>query len=56
MPAPDDQSEKESLIIYDISPQLEQELMRRARENNRDLPAEASEILEKHIDEENGID
>ena len=56
MSSPDDPSEKESLIIYNISPQLEEELLRRARENNRDLTTEASEIIERHIDEESGID
>jgi len=56
MTPPDDRSEKESLIVYDISPQLEEELLRRARENNRDLPTEASKIIEQHVDEESNLD
>jgi hypothetical protein len=54
MPSPDCHPEKETFFIHDISPQLERELMRRARENERDPSAEASEIIEKHIEEEDG--
>ena len=54
MSAPDAHPNKETFLIHDISPQLERELMRRARENERDPSAEASEIIEKHIEEEDG--
>ena len=54
MSAPDSLSEKETFFVHDISPQLERELMRRARENDRDPSAEASDIIEKHIEEEDG--
>jgi adenylate kinase len=52
MTSPDSHLEKETFLIHDISPQLERELMRRARDNDRDTSAEASEIIEKHIAEE----
>jgi hypothetical protein len=54
MPAPDSQPPKEDFLVYNISPQLESELMRRARENGRDLSAEAADIIEKHVEEEGG--
>jgi hypothetical protein len=54
MTSPDCPPGKESFLIHDISPQLERELMRRARESDRDTSAEASEIIEKHIAEEDG--
>ena len=54
MPAPDAQPDKETFFIHDISPQLERELMRRAREKDRDPSAEAAEIIEKHIEDEDG--
>lgn len=54
MSDPDAHPEKETFFIHDISPQLERELMRRARDNERDPSAEASEIIEKHIEEEDG--
>ena len=52
MTSPDSPPGKETFLIHDISPQLERELMRRARDNDRDKSAEASEIIEKHIAEE----
>ena len=54
MSAPDAHPEKETFFIHDISPQLERELMRRARDNERDPSSEASDIIEKHIEEEDG--
>jgi hypothetical protein len=54
MASPDSHPEKETFFVHDISPHLERELMRRARENDRDASAEASEIIEKHIAEEDG--
>lgn len=43
--------EKETIFIHEISPQLEEELMRRARENGRDPSEEASELIEEQIKE-----
>jgi hypothetical protein len=43
---------KETVLLHGISPQLESELMRRARENGRDTSAEASEIIERHVEDE----
>jgi hypothetical protein len=54
MSSHDSDPEKEVFFIHDISPQLERELMRRARENDRDPSAEATDIIEKHIEEEDG--
>jgi hypothetical protein len=42
--------EKETIFLHDISPELEQELMRRAQANRRDPSAEASEIIERHLE------
>lgn len=39
---------KEKIVIYDISPQLEAELQRRAREKNTSPESEAAKILEEH--------
>ena len=46
--------EKETIFIHEISPQLEEELMRRARENGRDPSEEASELIEEQIRESDG--
>ncbi len=54
MSSPECHPEKETFFIHDLSPHLQRELMRRARENNRDASAEASDIIEKHIAEEDG--
>ena len=54
MTSPDSHPDKETFFIHDISPQLERELMRRACENDRDPSAEASDIIDKHIEEEDG--
>ena len=54
MPAHDTDPLKEEFLVHDIPPQLEQELARRARENGRDLSAEAADIIEKHVEEEGG--
>ena len=48
--------EKETIFVHDLPPEVEQELIRRARASHRDPSAEASEIIERHIKEEsNGI-
>jgi len=43
--------EKESIVFFDMSPQLEEELLRRAKEKGTDPAAEAARILEKHARE-----
>lgn len=50
----DPHHEKESVIIYDMSPELEEELKRRARETGTDPAAEAARILERHAEDEAG--
>jgi hypothetical protein len=52
MSASDSTPEKETFFLHDISPQLESELMRRAKARGRDASSEASEIIEEHIEEE----
>jgi len=42
---------KETIFIHEISPQLEEELLRRARENGRNPSEEASEIIEEHVED-----
>ena len=44
--------EKEDAVVFDISPQLEAELLRRAREKGATLESEAAEILEQHAEDE----
>lgn len=44
---------KETLFIHELSPELAEELVRRARENGHDAGEEAAEIIQRHI-EENG--
>lgn len=44
---------KETIFIHHLSPELEEELVRRAKENGNNPSEEASEIIERHI-EENG--
>ena len=46
--------EKETIFVHDLTPELEQELIRRAQAHHRDPSAEASEIIERHVEEENG--
>jgi len=56
VPKPDNNPDKESFVFYDISPQLEQELLRRAEEAKTDPATEAAKIIEQHIEEEGGLD
>ena len=44
-------SEKESAVVFEISPQLEAELLRRAREKGTDPGKIAAKILEEHVRE-----
>ena len=46
---PDPDSDKQTVLLYDISPQLEKELLRRANENGTNLETEASVIIERHV-------
>ena len=41
---------KEKVVIYNLSPQLEAELLRRAREKNTSPESEAEKIIEEHTD------
>jgi len=43
---------KETVFIHHLSPELEAELLRRARENGRDASHEAADILEHHVEED----
>ena len=47
--------EKETIFLHDISPELEEQLLRRAQANHRDPSAEASAIIERHLQEGDGI-
>lgn len=44
-PDPDD----DRAVVFNMSPQLEAELLRRARENGTDPATEAAKILEDHV-------
>lgn len=46
---------KVTIIVHDISPDLEQELIKRAKARHLDTSTEASEIIERHIDGEDGV-
>ena len=54
MTTPDADPEKETVFLHDLSPHLERELMRRAEQNGRATSAEAADIIERHIEEEDG--
>ena len=42
---------KETILLHDISPELEEELLSRARENGCDPSRKAADIIERHIEE-----
>lgn len=46
--------EKVTIIVHDISPDLEQELIKRAKARHLDASTEASEVIERHVDREDG--
>lgn len=48
----DPDQQKETVFVYDMSQQLEEELLRRAREKGTDPSTEAAEILEEHAGDE----
>jgi predicted DNA-binding protein len=43
---------KETVFIHELSPELEEELRRRARQNGRDPSTEAADIIEKHVEDD----
>ena len=45
---------KVTIIVHDISPDLEKELIKRAKARHLDASTEATEIIERHIDGEDG--
>jgi len=47
----DSHRRKELILINDLSPELEEELMRRAREKGTGPAEEAAKILERHARE-----
>jgi hypothetical protein len=42
---------KETVLLHHISPELEQELVRRARANGQNPAREAADIIEHHVEE-----
>jgi len=42
---------KETVFIHNISPELEAELLRRARQKGSAPDREAAEIIERHVEE-----
>ena len=42
---------KESVFLYDISPELEQELIRRAEKDGTEPAEAAADIIERHVGE-----
>jgi hypothetical protein len=42
---------KETFFVYDMSPELEEELLRRAREEKTNPSAEATNIIEQHVED-----
>lgn len=42
---------KETVFIYEVSPELEKELERRARESGGDPSTEAAKVIERHVEE-----
>jgi len=48
--SPESDPRKENVVIYDLSPQLEAELQRRAREKNTSPELEAAKIIEEHAE------
>ncbi len=50
--------DEEKAVVFDISPQLEAELLRRAREKGATLESEAAQILERHANaqDKDGMD
>ena len=47
----DSDSKYETIFLHDISAELEQQLRLRAQANGRDSSAEASDIIERHLEE-----
>ena len=53
MPLPRD-PKKVTIIVHDLPPDLEQDLIQRAKARHHDASTEASEIIERHVNEEDG--
>jgi len=51
---PESDPRKEQVFIYDMSPELEAELLRRARDKGTAPGTEAEGIIERHVEEEAG--
>ena len=47
---------KETVFIHELSPELAEELIRRARENGHDAGEEAAEIIQRHIEDDGEAD
>jgi hypothetical protein len=43
---------KETVLIHELSPELEKELAHRAQTNGREIEEEAATIIEEHVQEE----
>ena len=46
--------EKVTIFVHDISPDLERELVKRAKDRNHDISTEASEIIDRQINGKDG--
>lgn len=43
---------KETVLLHELSPELEKELTHRAQTNGREIEEEAAMIIEEHVQEE----
>ena len=48
--------EEDRAVVFNMSPELEAELLRRAREKGTDPASEVAEILEDHVRESGDLD
>jgi hypothetical protein len=53
MAVPND-PEKVTIFVHDISPDLELELVKRAKDRNHDISTEASEIIDRQVNGKDG--
>jgi predicted DNA-binding protein len=51
-PSGESDPSKEAVFIHELSPELEEELRRRARQNGHDPSTEAADIIEKHVEDD----
>jgi hypothetical protein len=47
---------KETVVIHELSPELEEELSHRAESNGRKIEDEAASIIEEHVQDEGLLD